>query len=160
MCIAPTAASGCSARPELWPVNYGDRILVLKYIYLLQPPQRWDVVVFKSPDDPADFNYTQNFIKRLVGLPGEQLMVLDGDIYVKSGNDPKWHIQTKPLSVQEALWRIVYDNDYYPQHSKRDGQYDWTQPWKQDAGTRAGTWAMIREPAEPSNSTTPARRRN
>src|SRR5580700_5393508 len=29
------------------PVRYGDRILVLKYAYLLRPPQRWDVVVFK-----------------------------------------------------------------------------------------------------------------
>src|SRR5688572_12805795 len=31
------------------PVHYGDRILVLKYLYLFGEPQRWDVVVFKSP---------------------------------------------------------------------------------------------------------------
>ncbi len=33
------------------PVSYGDRILVLKYLYLLEHPQRWDVVVFKAPID-------------------------------------------------------------------------------------------------------------
>src|ERR1043165_7084283 len=42
------------------PVNYGDRILVLKYLYLVQDPIRWDVVVFKSPSDPD--KYDQNFI--------------------------------------------------------------------------------------------------
>jgi signal peptidase I len=117
-----------------YPVQYGDRILVLKYIYLMHPPQRWDVVVFKSPDKPDDFHYAQNYIKRLVGLPGEHLMVLDGDIYVSSAQDPVWRICTKPQSVQEALWRIVYDNDFYPQHPQRSGQ-PFIQPWRPVAGS-------------------------
>lgn len=58
----------------------GDRILVLKWPLDIGgerfKPHRWDVVVFK---DPAD-GYT-NFIKRLVGLPGEVLMLADGDVY-------------------------------------------------------------------------------
>src|SRR5258708_5148982 len=37
------------------PVHYGDRILVLKYQYLFQQPQRWDVVVFKAPPDYPKF---------------------------------------------------------------------------------------------------------
>src|SRR5438874_940143 len=36
------------------PVHYGDRILVLKYAYLLADPRRWDVVVFKTPDRSDD----------------------------------------------------------------------------------------------------------
>jgi hypothetical protein len=60
---------------------------------------------------------------------------MDGDVYVKTAADPNWRIQTKPLSTQEALWRIVYDNDFYPQHPTRDGQQDWVQPWKEDAGS-------------------------
>src|SRR5947207_891940 len=38
------------------PVCYGDRILVLKYLYLFQQPQRWDVVVFKAPADPMHYD--------------------------------------------------------------------------------------------------------
>lgn len=58
----------------------GDRILVLKWpldtgIEALGP-QRWDVTVFK---DPSDGN--TNFIKRLVGMPGEVLSIVDGDVY-------------------------------------------------------------------------------
>ena len=45
----------------------GDRILVSKFAYLLNEPERWDVIVFKYPG-----NAKQNYIKRLIGLPGEE----------------------------------------------------------------------------------------
>ncbi|MCH7700213.1 MAG: hypothetical protein IID37_00880 [Planctomycetes bacterium] len=58
----------------------GDRILVLKWPLDLGldflRPQRWDVTVFKNP-----LNGTENYIKRLVGLPGEVLEIVDGDVY-------------------------------------------------------------------------------
>jgi signal peptidase I len=114
------------------PVNYGDRILVLKYIYLLHPPRRWDVVVFKSPDDPQKTHYQQNFIKRLVGLPGEELMVLDGDIYKWNTSAGKWEVLKKSREAQEALWRLVYDNDFHPHEAQRDVGPQWVQPWKPD----------------------------
>ena len=60
--------------------NSGDRILVLKWPYGiggdLLGPQRWDVVVFKDPQDGET-----NFIKRLIGLPGEVLELINGDVY-------------------------------------------------------------------------------
>ncbi|MGH7178421.1 MAG: S26 family signal peptidase, partial [Tepidisphaeraceae bacterium] len=116
-------------------VRYGDRILVLKYLYLVQPVQRWDVVVFKSPDNPAAHDYTQNYIKRLIGRPGEAIMILDGDIYAgpSDANRQTLQIQTKPREVQESLWRIIYDNDYYPRQLERPGGA-WRQPWTARAG--------------------------
>ena len=98
-------------------VYYGDRILVLKYAYLLQPPQRWDVVVFKTPAEPSLYHYSQAYIKRLIGTPGERIMILDGDIYVTTRNNPRpsdWQIQRKSDVVQDSLWRIVNDSDYAP----------------------------------------------
>lgn len=112
------------------PVHYGDRILVLKYLYLLQDPHRWDVVVFKNPDDPTK-QYGTNYIKRLIGKPGEAVLILDGDVYVapKDSSDPKdFKIQSKPRYVQEALWRVVYDNDFYPRKLDRTSR-PWHQPW-------------------------------
>jgi signal peptidase I len=117
------------------PVHYGDRILVLKYLYLLQRPERWDVVVFKTPDtrgsSSPDSWFTQNYIKRLIGLPGEELMLLDGDVYVRNIGETAWRVQTKPRTAQEALWRVVYDNDFYPSQQRRK----WANPWQQGAGT-------------------------
>ena len=113
------------------PVQYGDRILVLKYAYLMHGPRRWDVVVFKSPDDPK---YQLNYIKRLIGLPGESIMVLDGDVYVGRPGDEleKFQVQRKPRVVQEALWRVVYDNDYLPLGNRPDSAF--RQPWEPVSG--------------------------
>lgn len=118
------------------PVYYGDRILVLKYAYLLHPPERWDVIVFKSPYDqaandrgePRKINkpdFQQNYIKRLVGLPNEQLMVLDGDVYTRPDAASPWTIRTKSPAAQRAVWRVVADNDYQP----RGADPDFRSPW-------------------------------
>ncbi len=65
---------------EIQRPNSGDRILVYKWPFNLKGdifgPHRWDVTVFKDPRDGQT-----NFIKRLVGLPGEVLEVIDGDVY-------------------------------------------------------------------------------
>ncbi len=141
----PAAGEDAQQQTTNPPVHYGDRILVLKYLYLFQHPQRWDVVVFKSPAEPQRFNYTQNYIKRLIGVPGESIMVLDGDVYVGHGEQPSdWTIQTKPPTAQDALWRIIYDNDFYPQSLARPaemglGPRRWTQPWKVESG---GGWNL------------------
>jgi signal peptidase I len=119
------------------PVRYGDRILVLKYLYLFEDPKRWDVVVFKSPDVPQRYDYQQNYIKRLIGKPNESIMILDGDIYVgdRDAQPERMKIQHKPPQVQDAMWRIIYDNDYHPRGELRSsGQQTWHQPWMRRGG--------------------------
>ncbi len=126
-------------------VHFGDRILVLKYLYLFQDPKRWDVVVFKAPADPQHYDYTQNYIKRLIGKPGETIMILDGDIYVAAkgtaAKDSDFKIQTKPDEAQDALWRIVYNNDYLPKGDERGRRRAWQQPWQvADADPSQSGW--------------------
>jgi signal peptidase I len=103
------------------PISYGDRILVLKCIYQLFEPKQWDVVVFKNPLDP-----TINYIKRLVGRPGETVEIIDGDVYING------QISRKPPKVQNELWMPVYDNDYQPVRP-REGlfyRHVWQQPFR------------------------------
>ncbi|MCD4824461.1 MAG: signal peptidase I [Phycisphaerae bacterium] len=87
----------------------GDRVLVLKYLYNFSPPKPWDVVVFKNPQ-----NNRENFIKRLIGLPGETIEIVHGDIFVKGPDSQKFRIRRKDSVAQKAMWLIVYDNDYPP----------------------------------------------
>ncbi len=118
------------------PVAYGDRILVLKYLYLLQHPKRWDVVVFKAPEKP-----NQNYIKRLTGLPGEAVMVLDGDVYIRPPHDPDpnhFVVQPKPPLAQDAMWRLAYDNDYHPEAGLARAGPAWQQPWRLAYGAGCG----------------------
>jgi signal peptidase I len=79
----------------------GDRIFVLKSIYQFFAPARWDVVVFKNPTNPRD-----NFIKRLIGLPGETVQLIDGDVHIDG------QIARKPVNVQRELWMPVYLQDH------------------------------------------------
>ena len=90
----------------------GDRVLVLKYLYQFQPPQRWDVVVFVNPQDNR-----QNYIKRLIGLPGETIEIVHGDIFASKKGQKEPEIQRKTPRAQEAMWQIIFDNDYQPDRS-------------------------------------------
>ena len=95
---------------EVLPVANGDRILVLKCIYQFQEPKRWDVIVFKNPINP-----TENYIKRLIGLPGETIEVIDGDIYIDGV------IARKPPQIQKELWMPIYDNNFQPVNPNEAG---------------------------------------
>ena len=85
----------------------GDRVLVLKYLYRFREPEPWDVVVFRNPQ-----NNRENYIKRLIGLPGETIEIVHGDIFVRG--DGQWKIRRKPQRAQQAMWQVVFDNDYRP----------------------------------------------
>lgn len=106
----------------------GDRILVFKYLYSIYDPKRWDVVVFKAPHEPQT-----NYIKRLVGLPGEWIALIDGDAFVRraavgepasaAADDwtlPGWSIQRKGERAQRAAWQDVYSSEYEPLGQVRD----------------------------------------
>jgi signal peptidase I len=165
------------------PVHYGDRILVLKYAYLHGGPDRWDVVVFKAPFDQAKEDrpngrverpawkpdFQQNYIKRLVGLPGEELMVLDGDVYTRpaatanpAGNTAAangrsassgWTVQPKPRHVQQALWRIISDMDYQSRNLDRAPLPPYRSPWVSLASAPSSAGAP--QPMTPVTAFTP-----
>lgn len=50
-----------------------DRLIAAKYLH----PARWDLIVFRSPEDPSVV-----FVKRLVGLPGERVAIEGGDVWI------------------------------------------------------------------------------
>jgi len=60
--------------------NSGDRILVNKFVYRLGKPHRDDVVVFLAP--PAAMEGDPEFIKRLIGVPGDRLEAVGGKVIV------------------------------------------------------------------------------
>ena len=58
-------------------IEIGDRIVASRLAYITNDPQRYDVVIFKYPDDER-----QNYVKRIIGLPGETVEVVNGVVYV------------------------------------------------------------------------------
>jgi signal peptidase I len=55
----------------------GQFLIVNKLIYVLHPPERGDVIVFIPPN-----NTTRDFIKRVIGLPGDQIEIVNGRVLV------------------------------------------------------------------------------
>lgn len=101
----------------------GDRIIVNKLSYLYSEPQRWDVFVFKYPGNPKI-----NYIKRLVGLPGEAVKIRHGDAWVAPLADSQaqpdsaqFRIARKPPDKVESMLQLVDDTYYLPESLQRVG---------------------------------------
>jgi signal peptidase I len=103
----------------------GDRVLVLKFLYNFSAPKPWDVIVFRNPQ-----NNVQNYIKRLIGTPGETIELIGGDVWVKTDDESSWTIRRKPDYVQNVMWQLVYDNDYQTTDRSPD---DATPQWLADS---------------------------
>jgi signal peptidase I len=103
-----------------YPSFSGDRILVDKLAYDFTEPKRWDVVVFKYPEDAKT-----NYIKRLVGLPGENIFISAGDIWTSHG-DANPAIARKPDDSLLAMLQLVHDSRHVSPELQKAG---WPQAW-------------------------------
>ena len=72
----------------------GDRVIGNRFAYSFSDPQRFDIIIFRYPDDES-----QLFIKRIIGLPGETVEIRDGKIYLNGSDEPLEDVQTKETMV-------------------------------------------------------------
>ncbi len=105
--ICPNCGQDGLGRVEAVECN-GDRLLVQKFLFDFRRPRRWEVAVFHSPSEPD-----QAYVKRVVGLPGESVQIVDGDLFING------QIARKSLAEQRAMRILVFDNDYVPADSDR-----------------------------------------
>lgn len=108
--------------------NNGDRILVNKFIYDFAEPERFDVIVFKNPN-----NGKQNYIKRLIGLPGDNLAIEGGDIKLFEKNGEAWGKRTarKPSHKLKHVLQVVDDTHHIGDYLKSVG---WPLRWQDFSG--------------------------
>lgn len=102
-------------------LQIGDHILVNKFIYRFEKPERGDIIVFKYPKDPS-----RDFIKRLIGQPGDALEIRDKRVYVNGNpliepytihenNDVSLYIPPNrdnfgPITIPEGYFFVMGDN--------------------------------------------------
>lgn len=99
--------------------NIGDKIYVNRLSYIREEPQRGEVVVFNSWEDPEI-----KFIKRVVGLPGDVIDIKDGkvilngevldEIYTNGSTETLENIRvvniSYPLTIPEDYYFVMGDN--------------------------------------------------
>ncbi|MGD0656104.1 MAG: signal peptidase I, partial [Thermoguttaceae bacterium] len=88
---------------ESLPDLDGDRVLIDRWAFHFRQPRRWEIVAFRYPQEARKI-----VIKRVVGLPGESIQILNGDVYVNG------QIQRKTLDRQRSMAVMVYDANYSP----------------------------------------------
>jgi signal peptidase I len=135
--------SGESAVEEQ-PTYSGDRILVDKISYQIGEPKRWDIFVFKFPNESAT-----NYIKRLVGLPNETLRIYRGDILVKKPGEPDTSFQPARRSdvpkKLHAMLHTVHDNHHIPRTLV---EAKWPRRWA-PVKSADGRWVPLSANADP-----------
>jgi len=83
--------------------------------YIFRAPKRGDVIVFQQPDQPIGAA-ERDFIKRVIGLPGEVVEVHDGTVFIDGKPLHEPYIQDKPaytcqpLRVPEGMYFVLGDN--------------------------------------------------
>jgi signal peptidase I len=100
-------------------LQMGDRVLVNKLSYDAHDLNRGDVVVFTRPDTlPAAPDEPKDLIKRVIGLPGDELITRNGELYVNDRlleepylpeGTPTFGID-QPLTVPEGTVLVLGDN--------------------------------------------------
>lgn len=115
-----TSVSGSSMETTL---SDGDQLLVDKLSYRFRDPKRFDIIVFP-------YQYAENtyYIKRIIGLPGETVQVVDGYVYINGkrlesdvyGNermdDPM--AASQPITLGSDEYFVLGDNRNHSQDSR------------------------------------------
>ena len=102
----------------------GDRVIGNRFAYSFSDPQRFDIIIFRYPDDER-----QLFIKRIIGLPGETVEIRDGKIYLNGSDEPLEDVQTKETMVGSFGPYTVPENSYFVMGDNRNDSKDsryWT----------------------------------
>lgn len=99
----------------------GDQLFGNRLAYRNSDPQRYDIVIFKYPD-----NEKQLFIKRVIGLPGETVNIVDGKVYINDDTTPlddsflpeKMEGDFGPYQVPENCYFMLGDNRNWSNDSR------------------------------------------
>lgn len=115
-----TEVIGTSMTPTL---EDGDQLIVEKLTYYFNDPQRYDIIVFPYPEDTS-----KHYIKRIIGLPGETVQIIDGYVYINGelldedyGNEVMNNggIASEPVVLGDDEYFVLGDN----RNNSEDSRY-------------------------------------
>ncbi len=92
-------------------IHIDDRVIALRLSYLFRSPKRGDIVVFPYPD-----NESMDYIKRIIGLPGETIEGRDGVVYINGSPLEETYVTDPidrdfgPYLIPESSYFMMGDN--------------------------------------------------
>ncbi|WP_291318448.1 signal peptidase I [Desulfonatronospira sp.] len=117
------------------PLEIGDHLLVTKfsygihmpfmdrYIFEFDGPEFQDIVVFEFPENPS-----KDFIKRVVGTPGDEIFIEDKELYVNGEKVQEDYVQfadQRVVNTRDTFGpKVVPEGKYFVLGDNRDQSYD------------------------------------
>lgn len=100
-------------------IKVNDRLMVNKFIYRFKEPERGDIVVFEPPEEiPSEFD----FVKRVIGLPGEKVEVKNGHVYINDSQLNEPYLAEAPDYDFGPV--VVPENDLFVMGDNRNLSFD------------------------------------
>jgi signal peptidase I len=102
-----------------------DYLIANKIDYRLHPPQRGDIIILRPPTDNS-----KDFIKRVIALPGEKLLIRDGIVYINGHklDEPylpeAWTTLNNPAPWSVGDGAVIPANDYFVMGDNRNRSQD------------------------------------
>lgn len=97
-----------------------DRIIAFRLAYLFSDPERFDIVVFKYPDDESTL-----YVKRVIGLPGDTVEIKNGNVYINGSEEALNNSFIKePQEVEKDMIFVVPEDHYFMMGDNRNGSWD------------------------------------
>lgn len=116
-----TLVSGSSMEPMF---QDGDNLIIDKLSYKFTDPERYDIIVF-----PYKYQDKTFYIKRIIGMPGETVQIIDGKVYI-DGVESKENYGNEPMEVpgiaQDPI--LLGENEYFVLGDNRNHSSDSRDP--------------------------------
>ena len=122
--IQPFIVEGQSMEPSF---ANNDYLITEKISYKIHEPTRGDIIIFRPPDNPS-----VNYIKRIIGLPGDTIEVKNGSVYVNEERLVESYLtsnletknvkqSTAAVTVQSGEYYVMGDNREHSRDSREIG---------------------------------------
>ena len=101
----PVRVEGTSMQPRL---HDQDRLFINKFVYRFESISRGDVVVFHYPRD-----IEKSYIKRVIGLPGDDVRINDGQVYVNGEQVDEPYVPRRYRDGRSLAETVIPANEYW-----------------------------------------------
>ena len=98
----------------------GDRVIGSRLSYRFEDPKRGDIAIFRFPDNEKIY-----YVKRIIGLPGETVDIVDGKVYINGSDEPLDEPYIREPMIPEAPMHFeVPENSYFMMGDNRNYSMD------------------------------------
>lgn len=116
----------------------GDRLIGNRLAYVFSEPKRGDIVMFDFPDDEEKL-----YVKRVIGLPGEHVEIIDGLVYINHSETPLDEPYLKEAPDKFNGTYDVPEGCYFMMGDNRNSSWDsrkWTNPFVKKEKIQCKAW--------------------